>query len=332
MGPKISIIVPVYNTDKYLKRCIDSILSQKHTDFELLLIDDGSTDNSSKICDDYAKKDSRIKVFHSVNRGVSSARNIGLDNARGEWISFIDSDDYVSELYLYNLLSHCDNADLIISYAEFVYSDNTCRRESYSSRIVTNDFDVLFVENDLNWHTSPWSKLFKKTLCNDLRFIEGMHIGEDLVFLYSYMLRCQVIFVSSDTDYFYYVDNQSALTKRVNLLDEELLAYNMVNISVQNLIKAKGITNPKALSKLGWIIAYYVRRVLNSIYYDGEDKSFLCRLRCMKSLDIEKYIQYNGHSSNNERIYLFLLRTRMYAIYDLLRVCVKRTKKWNIQQ
>ena len=89
----ISVIVPVYNTEQYLPRCIESILSQSFTDFELLLIDDGSTDGSGKICDAYAEKDNRIRVFHKENGGVSSARNMGLDEAKGEWVYFVDSDD-----------------------------------------------------------------------------------------------------------------------------------------------------------------------------------------------------------------------------------------------
>lgn len=89
----ISVIVPVYNTEQYLPRCIDSILSQSFTDFGLLLIDDGSKDGSGKICDAYAEKDNRIRVFHKENGGVSSARNLGLDNAKGEWVCFVDSDD-----------------------------------------------------------------------------------------------------------------------------------------------------------------------------------------------------------------------------------------------
>lgn len=91
----ISIIVPVYNTEKYLDQCIQSILSQTYTDYELLLVDDGSTDSSGVICDRYAEQDSRVREFHKPNGGVSSARNMGLDNARGEWIGWVDSDDYI---------------------------------------------------------------------------------------------------------------------------------------------------------------------------------------------------------------------------------------------
>lgn len=94
-NPKISVIVPVYNVEKYLRRCIDSILAQTFTDFELLLIDDGSKDSSGEICDEYARNDERVRVFHKENGGVSSARNLGLDNAKGEWVSFVDADDII---------------------------------------------------------------------------------------------------------------------------------------------------------------------------------------------------------------------------------------------
>ena len=117
---KISVIVPVYNTEKYLPRCIDSILAQTFTDFELLLIDDGSTDNSGRICGEYALKDKRIKVVHKENGGVSRARNLGIDNAQGEYLSFIDSDDYIRPTMYSELIAIADkyNVDLVSSDIE----------------------------------------------------------------------------------------------------------------------------------------------------------------------------------------------------------------------
>ena len=114
--PVVSIIVPVYNTEKFLHRCIDSILTQTYTDFELLLIDDGSKDSSGTICDEYAAKDVRVRVFHKENGGVSSARNMGLDNARGEWITFVDSDDWIDDNYLEALYGAC-----IVSGSDIVF-------------------------------------------------------------------------------------------------------------------------------------------------------------------------------------------------------------------
>lgn len=112
-SPKISIIVPVFNVENYLHRCIDSILVQTFKDFEVLLIDDGSTDKSGKICDEYAFNDNRVKVFHKRNGGVSSARNVGLNNAVGKWVTFCDSDDYVHENFLYDFLSQPHTVDLL---------------------------------------------------------------------------------------------------------------------------------------------------------------------------------------------------------------------------
>lgn len=113
--PKISVIVPVYNAEQYLHRCIDSILAQTFTDFELLLIDDGSKDNSGDICDGYAMKDERVRVFHKKKGGVSSARNLGLDNAKGEWVSFVDADDYLDNCYYSNFLSFHDISGIVFT-------------------------------------------------------------------------------------------------------------------------------------------------------------------------------------------------------------------------
>lgn len=126
MRPLISIIIPVYNAEKYLCKCLDSIIKQTFTDFEVLLIDDGSTDNSGEICDYYAKLDNRITVFHKTNEGVSSARNMGLNNAVGEWITFVDADDWL-DVNIYNKLYYeavVSNADIVLCDFYFYYNEN----------------------------------------------------------------------------------------------------------------------------------------------------------------------------------------------------------------
>ena len=120
--PKVSIIVPVYKAEKYLHRCVDSILAQTFTDWELLLIDDGSPDRSGDICDEYAKKDTRIRVFHKKNGGVSSARNLGLDNVQGEYVTFVDSDDWIDVNTLNVCFSQIETYDLDI--LQFSYTRN----------------------------------------------------------------------------------------------------------------------------------------------------------------------------------------------------------------
>ena len=129
-NPKISVIIPVYNAESTLRRCVDSVLAQTFTDFECLIINDGSKDRSGAICDEYAARDSRVKVFHKENGGVSSARNVGLDNATGEWIAFVDSDDWAGEKYLESFSEYLD-ADLIISGIQSVNKNEiVANRES----------------------------------------------------------------------------------------------------------------------------------------------------------------------------------------------------------
>lgn len=123
-NPKISVIVPVYNVEKYLRKCVDSILSQTFTDFELLLIDDGSKDHSGEICDEYALQDDRVKVFHKENGGVSSARNLGIDVAKGEWITFVDADDYIAENLLQSLCNIDSNVDIAFTGCTLIEGNN----------------------------------------------------------------------------------------------------------------------------------------------------------------------------------------------------------------
>ena len=322
----ISIIVPIYNAEKHLHRCIDSILAQTFTDFELLLIDDGSTDSSGAICDEYAQKDSRIRVFHKVNGGVSSARNLGLDNAGGEWITFVDADDSIKPEYLRNLLGHTHTgADLIFSYAEFNYANGDKQKESYPKQIITDEnFHIAFTEHELNWHTSPWSKLFKAELCSKQRFMLGMPIGEDLVFLYAYMQKCNKIFFSSDTDYCYTVDTQASLTKRTHNVRVEYFVYSQVTLAVEKLVKEKNITHPVAINKTNWIIASYTRRVLNSLYISTLAKEN--RLSYISNLNIPIYTKHIGKTSFCENIYIHLLKLKCYSLYDCLRFFIAHLK------
>ena len=122
----VSCIIPVYNTEKYLPRCIESVLAQTFVDWEMLLIDDGSTDASGSICDEYAAKDERIRVFHKENGGISSARNVGLNYAQGEWIFFVDSDDSLPKTSLESLLSRSSDANIIAGgFFFFFFKDKT---------------------------------------------------------------------------------------------------------------------------------------------------------------------------------------------------------------
>lgn len=221
-NPKISVIVPVYNVEKYLHRCIDSILAQTFTDFELLLINDGSKDNSGIICDEYAVKDNRIRVFHKDNGGVSSARNMGLDNAKGEWIAFIDSDDWVKPGYLRSMVVH-SGADMIMS--SFEISDDL---SIWNNDIDDEAFSICQMSAFLNKYVStthfgtPWCKLYNRDLIGNLRFNDQISLAEDTIFIFNYMVRVRSVHTVKDFSYQYNRGVVDSLSVRYRTIDEYL--------------------------------------------------------------------------------------------------------------
>ncbi len=189
--PKISVIVPVYNVERYLPRCIDSILAQTFTDFELLLIDDGSKDSSGEICDEYASKDSRVRVFHKENGGVSSARNLGLDNARGEWIAFCDSDDWVKPEFLGTFIGMAGDCDLLSQgFHSFNWHNAGDKDIAEATGLYQGDRFLPFLlqlqaTNQLGF---IWCKAFRRKVINGngIRFDTSIKLMEDLVFVLQY--------------------------------------------------------------------------------------------------------------------------------------------------
>lgn len=319
--PQISLIVPVYNAEKYLHRCINSILEQTFTDFELLLINDGSKDMSGKICDEYAAKDSRVYVFHKENGGVSSARNVALDEAKGAWVTFIDSDDWIANDYLMNLYGAVgQGGELAISYATLVHNDGVFQRLNNANNVIQKEnFQNLFIEYNLHIYTSPWGKLYKKQIIDNemLRFCEGMHIGEDLLFLYSYMLCISKICVISYSGYYYCFELSGTLTKKVNSLESELLGLsNIINI-VDKICNDWLIESIEAKSNLYWIKGCYTRRVLNALYHNDVPRKM--RLKVLGDMDLDHYISSMSLTSKKERIFIILLKWRLYNLYDILR-------------
>lgn len=179
MNTEISIIVPVYNLERYLPKCIDSILSQTFTDFELILVNDGSTDKSGNICDKYARQDIRVKVIHKENGGVASSRNAGLDIARGEYVGFVDNDDYVNEHMFEILYNHANMfaSDIVIcDYIEVNQEgDSLSEYVKYFQTQHFNNIEALhqlYTPNNITF-VVPWNKLYKKCLFNNIKYKHG---------------------------------------------------------------------------------------------------------------------------------------------------------------
>lgn len=216
--PTVSIIVPVYNSERYISNCINSILKQTFSDFELLLIDDGSKDNSLDICQAFEEKDSRIRVYHKENGGVSSARNLGLEKAEGEIIMFSDSDDTVSETWCESLttplLSH-QECDLSISSFSVIDSDGSHREINVFSNITGFKERSAFWDIKQSQMTATiWNKAFRKSIISshNLYFNENISHCEDFVFLMQYICVMKGAFYLFDTVTYYYYYRNNSLT------------------------------------------------------------------------------------------------------------------------
>lgn len=308
----ISIIVPVYNTEKYLDRCIQSILAQTYNDFELLLINDGSTDSSGAICDRYAEQDSRVRVFHKENGGVSSARNVGLNNAEGEYIIFVDSDDYMKSQMceiLYNTLNR-EQADIVICGTEETGGGfwKPGNNENYKNDSFVENFGELLQTELLS---PPWNKIFIKSRIKHY-FRDDISFGEDLVFNLQYLFHCNKISFITASPYFHTKDNNESLVVRFprkRLLDIE----NVWKVIDEFIIDKEIKVNPKYFRDL----IVYVRLLFLSQEYKRNDKYNILnewyKVTRLKKIDLS---EYSGSLSN--KILMRLLVKQYYSLVNIL--------------
>lgn len=286
----ISIIVPIYNTEKYLYRCLDSILNQTYTDFELLLVNDGSTDNSGKICDEYVKKDSRVRVFHKENGGVSSARNVGLLNAKGDWITFCDSDDRVFPSWLSNFeLEDNLNFDFISQGFESdksIFGDDVYK-DSYTyscecNGTIADIMDLLF-ENKIGIFL--FVNIFKRSIIldNNLLFDERLRYSEDGVFIFKYLSHCNIAKSTNKIGYYYYVPDWNSKYKKNRVSD--IIAAKSLYESISFIMADKPDNK---------LLRFY-REDLTSKYIEEFKRKDSNKIECLKGirLILKKYFKYS---------------------------------------
>lgn len=276
--PKISVIVPVYNAEPYLRQCVDSILNQTFTDFELLLIDDGSTDCSGEICDAYASIDTRVKVFHTINRGLSAARNLGIENTSADWITFIDSDDFVESDYLESL-NKGNGCELSFVGINRYNIDNKSRQvfvKFHSEFIFREQLGKKVVELDLLAVGYACGKLYKREIIdsNHIRFDERIRImHEDHLFYYDYLVHCESIYLSDAVCYNYtYYSNSKSLSHIVTPYKMLLLASDGFIKQYPVLLKHLRITDIAYVKSITTRYGVGTRRsAVYSLYYYKEN-------------------------------------------------------------
>lgn len=224
---QVSIIIPVFNVEKYIREAVDSVCAQTYPDWELILVDDGSTDQSGIICDEYAQRDPRIQVFHTDNRGVSCARNLGIENASGKWITFLDSDDYLSKNCLEILLKYSDRMDLVV----YSTQDVPTGRLTVQSEKVVYYSSLQDIQKDIDrirpyFYSGVWNKLYLRDKVI-MRFDPNLSLGEDWWFNVAYMQDCHGICVLPDILHYHRISTENSLTKRfrINTIEDSSVVF-----------------------------------------------------------------------------------------------------------
>ena len=319
-NPSISIIVPVYNAEQYLPRCIDSILAQTFTDFELLLVDDGSTDKSGDICDEYAKKDSRIRVFHKENGGVSSARNVGLDNAKGEWVCFADSDDKMSETYVLNLVKAIkDDNTLVLSNYRPINS-NDCKVKLHDRHLVGKEIVSYFIDNKVLSLSAPYSKLYNLNVIrqNLLMFPLGIQMGEDAIFLLKYLNCINSVSVVNQCDYFVN-RTEGSLSSKYYSFNQEWKCYEIWKKEMIEFLLRFGQVYDNTI-QIVWEnrIGDTFNRCLQCLYRQKPKPSLIYALKELKSIpqnDIDEYRKYYNPHKLRRKLLKSLIVRRCFLFY-----------------
>lgn len=331
----ISIIIPVYNVEKYLTQCIDSILSQTYTDWELILIDDGSIDQSGKICDEYANRDDRIKVIHKKNEGVSKARNTGITLSNGEYICFIDSDDWIDTNYLQNFKIQEQQCDFYFSGAWYDTYGKIYSYKKYSEKFCKNKYEIRdeFFNQNLLSNGYPWGKLYKTQIIkeNELRFNENLNINEDHIFVFQYFSYINTLYITNTAGYHYTVFDNSGrkLSSKINSYIELKAASEQFNSIINQL-------------KILWNISQEEYKSLYNIFVTSKRLSAFRSLILLKEKkyfkDEVNYWNKNSYIGCNrkDKIILYILRSKYlickfnlcYTLYSL----IKQRNKYNSQK
>lgn len=288
----VSVIIPVYNVEKYLEKCIESVISQTYNNIEIILVDDGSTDKSCFICDKYCKKDDRIRVIHKKNGGLSEARNTGIENSKGEYITFIDSDDYVDKKYiqyLYELITEY-SADMGIYDCNIIKStkkerkkvrdikENRCCLEKKECILRMLYTDFYFISTN--------SKIFKRKLFENVRYPKGK-LFEDVGTTYKLILECDSIACSNKKIYNYVIRDDSITTQIFG--EKHLDLIEMTNQMCDDIVE----TFPEMKNDVLRRKIYANISTLNRI--------LLSKSECEEKKKIINYIKNNGKKVLNNR-------------------------------
>ncbi len=320
--PDISIIVPVHNGEFYIRKCIQSILAQSYQNFELIIVDDGSTDNTAMICKEYVDTDSRVILISKQNGGVSSARNCGLDNAHGTYICFVDADDDVSISYIHRFMN--TDSDIVVSGLTMVFDSGTIKDYIPDKEGVFDTIEIGTILPDLEYKmllNGPCQKRFKKSLIEEinLRFDKNLSLGEDTVFVLTYLLYINSMAVSPFSDYNYYKRATESLSKlRIPIDWARYFAMEMFKLR-NRLVSRFHIKDSGYHLFINNLFLSYLFVGLFTLYYQNHPRQERLRFMALLKRDLEStVIKHKKGLSHKNLITRFLVKKSPLCFTDFI--------------
>ncbi len=328
--PVISVIVPLYNAEKLISKCVDSLLCQTFSDFELLLVNDGSKDQSGRICDEYALKDPRIRVFHQENGGVASARNTAMEQALGKYLCFIDADDWAESSYLEAFftkeLQQDEKLFVIQDFTEEL-PEGIRKNGGFSNRLYNPDEfgELLFHNFTFYVPGTPFPKLYHTGIIREHRMTFNTQVlfGEDIVFFLEYMEYVKSVQLLSAAGYHYINFRPSTLSRSYFSHESERVGFTIISSQLKELVRLYGIGNQseKPVNELSGL---YLLRAIYSLYRKGSKKKFTERKAVLKDLYTSENILFlRAYLHDNIHRYLIGLYTKhLHLLFDFAVSCL----------
>lgn len=321
----ISIIVPIYNVEKYLKECIESLISQDYENTEIILIDDGSTDKSSEICDIYVEKYSNVIAYHKENSGVADTRNYGVQKAKGKYISFVDSDDFVKPDYISSMYNNLKEHNVQISACGCFnyYSNKKIINKNVQNIEKKYDKDeaIIYLNVIGYFNHGLWCKLYNKKLFENIEFPKGKK-SEDIFVMYKLLEKAGSIYYSSEEKYMCR-QREGSITKNNNINIDGIEALK------EEYTYFKNNNRTKVLPYVAQSLAFTTIGVYNAILCRNDNKTEMKTLR-KSVIDIKKDLTYNKLSKSRKmQLYLFLHSAFVYDIIFKFFDKIRYKKRWN---
>ncbi|HHX59491.1 MAG TPA: glycosyltransferase family 2 protein [Epulopiscium sp.] len=327
----ISVIIPVYNIEDYITRCIESVLNQSYKNFELLLINDGSSDDSGFICDKFSNKDSRVKVFHQENKGVSAARNLGIHKAKGKWVAFVDGDDWIEENSLGKLIENSfsnSNLDILIAKS-FINNGKKVGEEHYvfSPSLVGQAYNGVTVAIDKGYmRGSVWGVIYNRhfLISNEILFPVGLRNGEDSIFFRLCILYAKGVGFSNV--HFYNIFERDGSASRNWSFERTFHMVNNVNY-INNYI-SRHLVNLSSdhLNLLDRLKYSTVSNIYNSLYYSFSIKNYIVLTKSLKS-ELKEKLETGKINSVKNKVKILNLSTYLFGALVIMNSFIRELKK-----